>query len=118
MIRTSWAVQPKIVVVEPEAAPCLRDSVQAGKVVTVEGPVSNMGRLDCKTPSMLALDILTFFTDDWATISDQEAEQAVVMAQALGISTTPSGAAGLGVAMRDDAPLPLVILSEGGVTDA
>lgn len=117
MIRATWAVQPKIIVVEPEAAPCLRDSAQAGKIVTVEGPVSNMGRLDCKTPSMLALEILTSCADEWTTISDTEADQAVATARTLGILTTPSGAAGLAAAVRREDRVPLVILSEGGLAD-
>ena len=56
----------------------------AGEIVTVEGPVSNMGRLDCKTPSMLALDILKQCTDDWVTISDQQALDAVKTSPRLG----------------------------------
>ncbi|WP_253276906.1 pyridoxal-phosphate dependent enzyme [Ruegeria sp. 6PALISEP08] len=118
MIRTTWTVQPRIIVVEPDAAPCLCNSAQAGKIVTVEGPVSNMGRLDCKTPSMLALDILNEHANEWVTISDVQAEEAVAYAHELGFSTTPSGAAGLAAAMREDVPMPLVIFSEGGVSVA
>ena len=58
-IRKSWKVQPKIIVVEPDAAPCLERSVKNGSILTVDGPVSDMGRLDCKTPSLLAFDILS-----------------------------------------------------------
>ncbi len=118
MIRSNWPVQPKITVVEPDAAPCLGESVRAGEIVTVDGPVSNMGRLDCKTPSMLALDILKSCADDWVTISDETAQDAVNRAVELGFSTTPSGAAGLAACLADDAEFPLVILSEGSVSDA
>lgn len=118
MIRSNWPVQPKITVVEPDAAPCLKESARAGEILTVEGPVSNMGRLDCKTPSMLALDILKRCADDWVTISDQQAQNAVNSAFDLGFSTTPSGAAGLAACLEGDDDLPLVILSEGGVSDA
>ena len=117
-IRARWSVQPKIIVVEPDAAQCLSASHEAGKIVTVQGPVSNMGRLDCKTPSMLALDILGSHADQWSAISDKEAEKAVYRAAEMGFSTTPSGAAGLAVALQEDAPLPLVILSEVGVPPA
>ncbi len=118
MIRSNWPVQPKIIVVEPNAAPCLKESAMAGEIVTVEGPVSNMGRLDCKTPSMLALDILKQCADDWVTVSDQQALDAVKQAQDLGFSTTPSGAAGLAACLMVETDLPLIILSEGSVADA
>lgn len=119
MIRSNWRVQPDIIVVEPEAAPCLRDSAAAGEMVTVTGPVSNMGRLDCKVPSMLAFDILLQAADRYMTISDEQAETAAAHARASGLASTPSGAAGLAALLADPAVLadpsaaPLVILSEG-----
>ena len=36
-IRKSWRVQPEILIVEPDAAPCLKESVEYGKIKTVEG---------------------------------------------------------------------------------
>lgn len=117
MIRKSWAVQPRIIVVEPEAAPCLRASAAAGRVVTVTGPHSNMGRLDCKTPSMLAFEILRETADDWVEVSDADAAGAVETARQLGYATTPSGAAGLAACMADDGPAPLVVFSERSLND-
>ncbi|MBF9058596.1 diaminopropionate ammonia-lyase [Rhodobacterales bacterium HKCCSP123] len=120
MIRRTWAIQPEIVVVEPEAAPCLRDSARAGEMVKVDGPVSTMGRLDCKAPSMLAFEILRDAADRFVTVTDAEAGEAARIAGAAGLgATTPSGAAGLAALLADDATLakpptaPLVILSEG-----
>ncbi len=118
MIRSSWAVQPEIIIVEPDAAPCLRDSKAAGQLVTVTGPDSNMGRLDCKTPSMLAFETLREAADRYVTLSDEQAQQAVITAKSMGFSTTPSGVAGLAVCLAEDAPNPLVILSEGDIPDA
>ena len=115
MIRLNWARQPRIVIVEPDAAPCLKDSVRAGAFLTVEGPVSTMGRLDCKTPSLLALEILTPRADAYVTVSDAEAAGAVAQAREMGFETTPSGAAGLAACLADSAPAPLVLLSEGAV---
>ncbi|WP_415922190.1 pyridoxal-phosphate dependent enzyme [Tateyamaria sp. SN6-1] len=112
-IRAAWAVQPRIVVVEPEAAPCLRDSVAAGAVVTVEGPVSEMGRLDCKTPSLIAFDILREQADDFATVTEDEAYAAVALMEAAGFATTPSGGAGVAAWQRMGGTRPLVVLSEG-----
>ncbi|WP_293572729.1 pyridoxal-phosphate dependent enzyme [Phaeobacter sp.] len=121
MIRKNWAEQPEIIVVEPTAAPCLSESATHGKMVTVDGPVSNMGRLDCKTPSMLAFDILARAADRYCAISDQDALEGAEAAATLGIQSTPSGAAGLTALMHDIAnglpttARPLVILSEGPV---
>ncbi|WP_158963737.1 pyridoxal-phosphate dependent enzyme [Chachezhania sediminis] len=117
-IRASWPVQPRIVVVEPEAAPCLGASHRAGKVVEVEGPVSSMGRLDCKVPSMLAFDILTRTADEFVTVSDAVAEATAAKLASAGLASTPSGVAGVAAALAGDLPddaRPLVIVSEGAV---
>jgi diaminopropionate ammonia-lyase len=119
MIRKNWAVQPEIIVVEPDAAPCLGRSFKAGRMVTVEGPVSTMGRLDCKTPSMLAFDILARTADRFVTVSDVQAERAAETLSGVGLATTPSGAAGLAALFNETAPMPnpLVIVSEGALAD-
>ncbi|MEM9795218.1 MAG: pyridoxal-phosphate dependent enzyme [Pseudomonadota bacterium] len=114
-IRANWERQPEIVVVEPEAAPCLGASMAAGQLVTVEGPVSGMGRLDCKDASMLAFDILREVADRFVTVSEGAAEDAVRAARGMGYATTPSGAAGLAAALDARADDALVILSEGDV---
>ena len=114
-IRAAWSVQPRIIVIEPEAAPCLRESMRAGRIITVDGPVSEMGRLDCKTPSLLAFDILRETADAFETVSEAEAAAAVELMAAEGLATTPSGAAGVAGWMRMGGERPLVILSEGPV---
>ncbi|PCJ49522.1 MAG: hypothetical protein COA74_04450 [Gammaproteobacteria bacterium] len=121
MIRKNWLKQPKIVIVEPQAAPCLRESNLAGKPITVKGPASNMGRLDCKTPSIIALDVINKCADYFVIISDEDAKAAVDLAAENGIQTTPSGAAGLAAVMNterfnldmDAASTPFIIFSEG-----
>ena len=119
MIRKNWAVQPEIIIVEPEAATCLMASSKAGKLVTVEGPVSNMGRLDCKAPSILAFDILERSNVKYMSVTDEEAEEAVVKLAEKSIATTPSGAAGLAGQIKSlpddqgDGYNPLIIVSEG-----
>lgn len=116
--RVVWGDEPTIVVVEPEAAPALIESVRAGRLVTTEGPVSAMGRLDCKTPSMIALAGLVRDADLFVTISESEADLAVKTLADHGFETTPSGVVGLAALF---AGLPgigadsrvLAILSEG-----
>lgn len=117
MIRHNWPTQPRIIVVEPDAAPCIRESVLAKKCISVEGPDSNMGRLDCKAPSMLAFDILRQVADDYLTVSDQQASDAVKLLNTVELSTTPSGAAGIAGLLEDPqcGARPLVIISEGAL---
>ena len=116
-IRVSWAEQPELIVVEPDAAPCLAESVRAGEMRTVAGPVSNMGRLDCKTPSMLAFDILRQDADRFVTVTDHEATAAADLLAAQGIISTPSGVAGLAafLAAEPAGDRSLIIASEGAV---
>ena len=104
-LRSTWPRQPCIVVVEPDRAPCLRDSVRAGRLTRSEGAVSNMGRLDCKDASLIAFEALRGDADVFVTISDAEATAAVDMLARHGIATTPSGAAGL-AGLRQMAPGP------------
>ncbi len=95
LFRARWGDGPTIVVVEPEAAPALIESIRAGAPVTTSGPVSNMGRLDCKEPSHLALGELARGADWFVTIDDDQAAAAVALLGRHGIGTTASGAAGV-----------------------
>ncbi|WP_323771904.1 pyridoxal-phosphate dependent enzyme [Antarctobacter sp.] len=116
--RAAWGDEPQIIVVEPEAAPALIESIRAGQAVTAPGPVSCMGRLDCKTPSMIALAGLSRDADSFVTISEDEAHAGVALLDRHGFATTPSGGAGLAALI---AGLPgigpqarvLAVLSEG-----
>ena len=120
MVRNTWPVQPEIYIVEPDAAPCLAESFQLGKAVTVSGPVSNMGRLDCKDASHLAFDILKHCDVQCISISDDEANIAEDILNTVGIQSTPSGSAGLaGLLKRNRVQPPiessrsLIIVTEG-----
>ena len=95
LARTVWGDAPRIIVVEPEAAPALHGSISAGKAVETSGPVSEMGRLDCKMPSLIALKGLARDADAYALISEAEGQAGADQAQAAGLASTPSGAAGL-----------------------
>lgn len=120
MIRHNWALQPRIVIVEPEAAPCLQASHKAGFPVSVTGPVSSMGRLDCKEPSILAFEALEQAGVEYCVISDQQALRASDLLHAKGLPTTASGAAGFAALMSvkatlNDSSKPLVIVTEGAL---
>jgi diaminopropionate ammonia-lyase len=115
-IRETWAEQPSIVVAEPEAAPCLIESVRAGRLTRAGGPVSNMGRLDCKEASLIAFEALRRDADLFVTVSDEAAAAAAEKLAGQGIATTPSGAAGLAALEHlqlDSGSRCLAIVSEG-----
>ena len=116
MIRKTWAVQPDIIIVEPSEAPCLTESAAAGYPVQVMGKESNMGRLDCKEPSLIAFGIFDRTGVDYMTVTDEQASDAARRLTAMGIATTPSGAAGYAALKAyGKADRPLIIATEGDV---
>ncbi|WP_135504957.1 pyridoxal-phosphate dependent enzyme [Roseovarius aestuariivivens] len=113
--RQVWGDAPEIIVVEPHAAPALHASISAGEPVATIGPVSAMGRLDCKEPSLIALKGLARDADRFALISEEEAASILPLLAGQDMATTESGAAGvaalkLSTLGPDD--VALVIISE------
>lgn len=119
-VRKVWGDGPKVIVVEPDAAPALFASIKAGSAQETTGPVSHMGRLDCKVPSLIALKGLARDADVFALISEDEGAAGLVAAEAAGLASTSSGAAGIAALLAgdrdalglDEASHVLVILSE------
>lgn len=97
--RKVWGNVPKIVVVEPDAAPALQASIAAGQCVFADGPDSIMGRLDCKEPSLIALNGLARDADLFLTVTDQDVVARLPAMARAGLATTASGGAGLAVVM-------------------
>jgi diaminopropionate ammonia-lyase len=118
--RRIWGDDPVIVVVEPEAAPALIGSIEAGAPTESAGPVSIMGRLDCKMPSLIALKGLARDADWFLTLSEEAAQAGCDRAAEAGLASTPSGAAGIAALLAglpeavgiDDKARILTILSE------
>lgn len=100
--RKVWGDAPKIVVVEPDAAPALQASITAGQSVFADGPDSIMGRLDCKEPSLIALNGLARDADLFLTLSDDEVTRHLPAMAAAGLETTASGGAGIAAAMTPE----------------
>ncbi len=98
--RTVWGDAPQIIVVEPEAAPALQASIEAGACVFADGPDSVMGRLDCKEPSLIALNGLARDADSFLTLSDEQVIERLPAMGAAGIATTASGGAGVAAVMN------------------
>ncbi|MEM6305510.1 MAG: pyridoxal-phosphate dependent enzyme [Pseudomonadota bacterium] len=95
MVRRAWGDGLRVIVVEPAFAPALQASIAAGAPVQTSGPVSEMGRLDCKMASLIALKGLARDADDYALITEGEAAAGVAQARDAGLASTPSGAAGI-----------------------
>ncbi len=93
--RAAWGQDLIIVVVEPDAAPALQASIEADTFVSTSGPVSEMGRLDCKEASLIALKGLHRDADFFVTISEDECLSQMQGFAALGLETSPSGGAGI-----------------------
>lgn len=102
-IRSIWGNATEIIVVEPESAPALQASIEAGKAITADGLHSIMGRLDCKEPSLIALNGLARDANSFITLSDEEVNQCLPSLAAAGLKTTPSGGAGLAAVMISEA---------------
>lgn len=127
LARTAWGDGPCIIVVEPEAAAALHGSMNVGAPTECKGPVSDMGRLDCKMPSLIALKGLAHDADAFALISEGEGQAGAGTAMVAGLASTPSGAAGIAalLALSDDQKtalgvtahsVVLTVLSEGPAT--
>ena len=119
--RDIWGHAPRIIVVEPDAAPALHVAIKAGDFVPSTGPVSAMGRLDCKEASLIALKGLAKDADDFMLITEAQGDAGADLAAAHDMPSTPSGAAGLGGLLAanpsdlglDASSTVLIILSEG-----
>lgn len=100
--RHVWGDAPRIIVVEPDAAPALQASIEAGACVFADGPDSIMGRLDCKEPSLIALNGLARDADVFLTLTDDEVAQNLPAMSEAGVATTASGGAGVAAVMNPD----------------
>lgn len=101
--RSVWGDAPKIIVVEPERAAALQASIVAGRSVIAPGPDSVMGRLDCKEPSLIALNGLARDADLFLTLSDEAVLAQLGRMENAGFATTASGGAGLAAVLDSEA---------------
>lgn len=113
-----------LVGVEPVTADCVAASIEQGEITRLpELPGTAMAGLDCGTPSLTAWPDNLYGFDRYATVTDEDAEEATRLLYRDYINAGESGAAGLaallahgselGLTAEDDV---LIFLTEG-VTD-
>ena len=120
--RMKLGYAPIIIVVEPSIAACLQVSIEKNKPTKITGPVSAMGRLDCKFPSLNAFYSLSKTANAFVAITEREAETGTRFLSNHGINISKSSSAGF-VALRllvnkgefllDKDSIALCIFSEG-----
>ena len=115
LVRDRLGDAVRIIVVEPDAAPALQKSIAAGRAVYADGPDSIMGRLDCKEPSLIALNGLARDADHFLTLGDDEVASCLPTMAATGLATTASGGAGVAAVMLPEVRAALEIDSEARV---
>lgn len=102
-LRERWGERFTFVVVEPQGAPCLLESVRHGRCVRA-GTTTTLGRLDCKEPSTIAYALLARLADAFLLVADAQAEAAaaeLAQADAPVSACGAAGAAGLVAACTD-----------------
>ena len=93
--RTPRTVKPAIVTVEPDSAACMRASLEAGKMASVNATYTICTGMCCGTLSVVAFPILKEGIEVAMTVSDVEVEVAIQLLQGYGVYAGPCGAASL-----------------------
>jgi diaminopropionate ammonia-lyase len=78
VLATCWQrygeARPRFIVVEPDKAPCIAESIEAGERVVVHGDLDTiMAGLACGEVSLIAWDILKYGTHDAVVVDDDAA---------------------------------------------
>lgn len=84
-----------VVAVEPDSAPCLSASLQAGKSITVRTPSTIMNGMNCGTVSSTAWPDLQRLVDASVTVSSYESHRAVQYLTSKSVPAGPCGGASL-----------------------
>ncbi|AKS46418.1 diaminopropionate ammonia-lyase [Octadecabacter temperatus] len=136
VFHQKWGLDaPRVVIVEPELAPCLFASAKANKATNVEiSKETIMAGLSCGEPSELAWSVLTDAAHDFVTIPDSIVGPMVrLLANGVGgdasVEAGESGVAGLSAVVAAanqltlrrnlhlDANSRIVVIGSEGITD-
>ena len=91
---------PRVLTVEPDTAACLKTSLEMGRETTIETGNTNMCGMNCGTVSSLAWPYLKDGVDASITVSDEQAEAALMMLMEMGIKTGPCSAGTLAALLK------------------
>lgn len=129
-MRARFAPAPLLVVVEPDRAACLLESMRAGVATAVTGDLDTiMAGLACGEPSLLAWQELERAAFAFMSIADESAARSLRDLAGCGIAIGESGVAGLAALqlaatdpdarndMKLDAESRILLFGTEGVTD-
>jgi diaminopropionate ammonia-lyase len=105
---------PTIITVEPESAACLKASLEAGKMASVDATYTICTGMCCGTLSASVWPILKEGVAVATTVNDAEVDEAIHTLQSYGIPAGPCGAASL-AAIRKLARLEDVLFGPNSV---
>ncbi|HWF65190.1 MAG TPA: diaminopropionate ammonia-lyase [Rhizomicrobium sp.] len=93
---TKQRTGPRIAVVEAATVPCLMESARNNRETrTLSTGPTNLNRLDCPTPSSSTWPVLRALASVFVGVDSETAAEAAALLRQEGLSTTPTGAAGL-----------------------
>jgi len=94
--RNCLSPGPRIAVVEAVTVPCLMESARNNRETRTpsSGPTS-LNRLDCPAPSFSTWRVLRALASVFVGVDNETAAEAAALLRQEGLSTTPTGAAGL-----------------------
>ena len=98
--KTKGSNENEIVTVEPDTAPCFKESLHCGELTSIETGETIMNGMNCGTPSTIAWPILRDGTYAAVTVTDIESHQCVQYLQSQGVNAGPCGAATLAALRR------------------
>lgn len=97
--RSMKEARPEIITVEPKEAACLKASLEAGEMTSIEVGYTISSGMCCGTPSATAWPILRDRVDVAVSVEDVDVENALLELKKYGVHAGPCGAAAL-VAVR------------------
>jgi diaminopropionate ammonia-lyase len=112
--------KPKIITVEPEAAPCFKTSLEAGESTTVEPGCTICTGMRCGTLSENAWPVLKESVSIAVTVNDLKVDEAIKELRRYGVLAGPCGSASLAAARQlpgtedfDSEAVVLILCTEG-----
>ena len=87
--------ETNVVIVEPDTAACVKESLHSGQVISIVTANTIMCGMNCGTPSKIAWPVLRDGVWAAVAVSDRESHQDVVYLQNEGVNAGPCGAAPL-----------------------